>query len=214
MRNAVILAMILGFVACAESPTQAVDSAPPLSAALAPAGHGPVVGSASGSGHSLCTDDGAVCNSQPGDDALRTFSVTAQLHADGTVRGKAQVNNRGRPLAWKADVECMLFRSASDKPNQVWMFGTLTSGYGQASDSPTPFPYVEGARVLFAVEDNGEGSSATPDRLVGFATVPEGQYQALCPVFNQQIEPFPLDGFFGAFSFAPIRGNIQVRSPN
>ena len=214
MRNAVILAMIVGFVACAESPMQVVDSEPPLSAAFAPGGHGPVVGSASGSGHSLCTDDGSSCNSEPGDDVLRTFSFNAKLLADGTARGKAQFNNRGRPQAWKADVECVLFRSASGQPNQVWMFGTLTSGYGQASDSPGPFPYVEGARVLFAVEDNGEGSQATPDRIVGFATVPEGQYQAFCPLFNQQIEPFPLDGFFGAFSFATIRGNIQVRPPS
>lgn len=169
--------------------------------------------SASGSGHALCTDDGAVCYSQPGDDALRTFSFNAQLRADGSVRGKAQFNNRGRPQAWKADIQCMLFRSASGKANQVWMMGTLTEGYGQASDSPAPFPYVEGARVLFAVEDNGEGSQATPDRMVGFATVPEGNYQALCPAFNQQIEPFPLDGFFSAFSFAAIRGNVQVRPP-
>ena len=123
--------------------------------------------------------------------------------------------------ALAADVECMLFRSAAGQPNQVWMFGTLTSGYGQASDAPgAGGPYVEGARVLFAVEDNGEGSQAAPDRIVGFATVPEGQFQFLCPVFNQQIDPFPpagpfsLDAFFAGFSFEAIRGNIQVRSPN
>ncbi len=213
MRNVIILAMVLGVAACTESPTRVVDSTPLLSGAMDQGGHGPVVGRATGSGHALCTEDGAVCNSQPGDEALRTFTVNARIHADGTVRGTAKFNNRGRPQAWDADVECMLFRSAAGQPNQVWMFGTLTRGYGQASDSPGAFPYVEGARVLFAVEDNGEGNGATPDRLVGFATVPEGQFQAFCPLFNQQIEPFPLDGFFAAFSFAPIRGNIQVSAP-
>jgi len=213
MRNVAIFAMILGVVACTESPTRVVDSTPLPSGALDAASHGPVVGSASGSGHALCTDDGSVCNSEPEDDALRTFTFTAQLHEDGAVRGKAQFNSRGRIQAWDVDIGCMLFRSAEGKPNQVWMLGTLTRGYGQASDSPGPLPYVEGARVLFAVEDNGEGSQTTPDRIVGFGTVPEANYQGLCPLFNQQIEPFPLDGFFGAFSFAPIRGNIQVRSP-
>ena len=68
--------------------------------------------------------------------------------------------------------------------------------------------------MLFAAEDNGEGGGATPDRVVGLATAPEASYQAFCPLFNQQIEPFPLDGFFAVYSFEAIRGNIQVRPPS
>jgi hypothetical protein len=94
------------------------------------------------------------------------------------------------------------------------MLGTLTRGYGQAPNL-AGLTYEVGTRVLFAVEDNGEGTAATaPDRLVGLAPLPEGQYQALCPLFNAQIEVLPFDGFMFAFGFDPIRGNVQVRPPS
>lgn len=202
------LTALAALAACTESPTEVADS-PPLFARVSA---GAVVATVTGSGHSLCSDDGVSCDSEEGDLALRTFSLTAQLYADGTARGKASFNNRGREQAWDADVGCVLFRPS--KPNQVWMLGTLTRGYGQAP-APGGLTYEEGARVLFAVEDNGEGSAATaPDRLVGLAPLPEEQYQALCPVFNAQVEALPFDFFMSAFGFDPIRGNIQVRPPS
>jgi hypothetical protein len=165
----------------------------------------------SGGGHALCSDDGTFCYSAEGDRAFRTFSFTAQVHEDGTARGKAQFNNRGRGQAWDADLECVYIRP--DKPNQAWIVGTLTRGYGQAP-VPSGIPYETGARVLFAVEDNGQGgTAAAPDRIMGFGTVPEGQYQAVC----NTPEVFPsaqLDFFMQLFGFNPIRGNIQVRPPS
>lgn len=205
-----LMTVVAALAACTDSPTAVADSAP-LFAKSANAG-GRVIASASGSGHALCSDDGATCDSQDGDLALRTFSFTAQLHEDGSARGKAQFNNRGREQAWDADIGCVLFRPS--KPNQVWMLGTLTRGYGQAPNV-AGLTYEVGTRVLFAVEDNGEGSAATaPDRLVGLAPLPEATYQGLCPVFNAQVEALPFDFFMSASGFEAIRGNVQVRPPS
>jgi len=202
-----LVAAVATLAACTESPTQVADATP--SFAMADAGS--VVASATGSGHALCTDDGVLCYSQDGDDVLRTFSFTARLHADGTARGVAQFNNRGRDLAWSADVECLYIRP--DKPNQAWIAGTLTRGHGQAV-SPSGIPYATGARVLFAVEDNGQGGTATaPDRILGFGTAPEQNYQLLCNA-PQFFPPEQLDLFMQVFGFNPIRGNIQVRPPS
>ena len=160
------LVTLAALAACTESPTQLADSSPLFANASA----GPVVATVTGSGHALCSDDGASCNSEEGDLELRTFTVSARVFANGTAAGKAQFNNRGRDQAWMADVECVLIRPS--KPNQAWMLGTLTSGYGQAP-APGGLVYEEGARVLFAVEDNGEGiGAAAPDRLVGMAPLP------------------------------------------
>ncbi|NNM32135.1 MAG: hypothetical protein HKO53_03675 [Gemmatimonadetes bacterium] len=227
MRSTLFLfTAVAALAACTDTPSQPADAGPNFETALNSTG--PVVGSASGSGHALCTPDGVDCRGEvggqgllerypgleQGDLALRTFSFTAQLRADGTTRGKAQFDNRGREQAWDADVECMLFRTGAGQPNQVWMLARLTRGYGQAP-VPSGVPYAVGTGVLFAVEDNGEGSQATgPDRIVGFATVPEPAYQFVCPLLNQQIEAIPnLDAFMAGFGFDPIRGNIQVRPP-
>lgn len=227
MRSTLFLATTVAtLAACTETPTRPADVELNFEPALSSVG--PVVGSARGSGHALCTPDGVDCRAEVGgqgllerypglehgDLALRTFSFSAQLGSDGNTRGKAQFNNRGREQAWDADVECMLFRTSAGKPNQVWMLARLTRGHGQAP-APSGIPYAEGVGVLFAVEDNGEGGQATgPDRMVGFATVPEAAYQAVCPLLNQQIEAIPgLDGFMADFGFAAIRGNIQVRPP-
>ena len=209
MRRIILsLTALAALAACSESPTEVADSAPVFAQASAAR----VVASVSGSGHALCSADGATCNSEEGDRALRTSSLSARLYADGTAHGNARFNNRGREQAWKADVECVLFRPS--KPNQVWMMGTLTHGYGQAP-SPSGIPYEVGTRVLFAVEDNGEGHAAVAlDRLVGFATVPEAQFQQLCPVFNAQIEVLPFDDFMAFFGFNATHGNIQVRPPS
>ena len=223
MRHTILLvAAVATLAACAESPTQMTD----LEVNFARSGnsHGRVVGSASGSGHSLCSPDGIDCRPEVGgetlterydlderDLALRTFSFNVELYADGTARGQAQYNNRGLNQAWDVDVECVYFRP--DKPNQAWMQGTLTRGYGQAA-SPGGIPYAPGARVSFAVEDNGEGPTATaPDRIIGFGTVSEGQYQNACTA-PESVPLGLLDFFMGSFGFDPIRGNIQVRAPS
>lgn len=198
--------------ACSESPTQVADSTPlaPPTPAFDGVSAAPVVATVTGSGHALCTDDGVLCNSEDGDHALRTFSFTAQAHADGTARGKAQFNNRGRSLAWDADIECVYIRP--DKPNQAWIAGTLTRGYGgETGLPPSGIPYAPGVRVLFGVEDNGEGGTATaPDRITGLGTAPETDYQVLCNA-PQFIPSAQLDFYMQLLGFNAIRGDIQVR---
>ncbi|HSG07515.1 MAG TPA: hypothetical protein VLA36_04105 [Longimicrobiales bacterium] len=208
MRRALFLVTAVAtLAACAESPTQVVDTTPLFTITSA----GPVVATATGSGHALCGDDGAFCYSTDEDRALRTFTFTAQVREDGSTRGKAEFNNRGRDQAWHADIECVYFRP--DKPNQAWIAGTLTRGYGQAP-APSGIPYAAGARVLFAVEDNGQGGTATaPDRIMGFGTIPEAQYQAVCN-FPEVFPSAQLEFFMQLFGFNPIRGDIQVRPPS
>lgn len=218
-----IVAAVATLAACSESPTQTTDQEPNF--AVSGNAHGRVVGSASGSGHSLCSPDGIDCRAEVDgetlterygvdekDLTLRTFSFTAQLLEDGTARGKAQWNNRGRDQSWDVDISCAVFNPIM--PNQAWFGGTLTRGYGQASDAPGGIPYEVGAEVVFAVEDNGEGSGADPDRIIGFGTTPPGFAGAVCAGFVPWGGPFGLSAFFEAANFEPIRGNIQVRPPS
>ena len=218
-----LVAAVATLAACSESPTRTIDYEPNF--AMGGNSHGRVVGSASGSGHSLCSPDGIDCraevdgqtlteryNLDEKDLTLRTFSFTAQLLEDGAARGKAKWDNRGRDQSWDVDVSCVYFRP--DKPNQAWLGGTLTRGYGQASDAPVGIPYAEGVRVVFAVEDNGEGSGAAPDRIIGFGTVSEGQYLSVCNDVVLAPPGFILDLIFEGSQFEPIRGNIQVRPPS
>lgn len=96
MRRALFLVTAVAtLAACAESPTQVVDTTPLFTITSA----GPVVATATGSGHALCGDDGAFCYSTDEDRALRTFTFTAQVREDGSTRGKAEFNNRGRDQA-------------------------------------------------------------------------------------------------------------------
>jgi hypothetical protein len=214
-----IVAAVATLAACTESPTQTADHEPNF--AKSENAQGRVVGSASGSGQSLCTPDGVDCRAevqgQPlterydvdeKDLTLRTFSFTAQLLEDGTARGKAQFNNRGRDHSWDLDISCVAFNLIV--PNQVWFGGTLTRGYGQA-DAPGGLPYEVGAEVMFAVEDNGEGSGADPDRIIGIGTTPPGFAGAVCAGF---VPWEGLSAFFEGANFDPIRGNIQVRPPS
>jgi len=208
MRSTLLLvAAVTTLAACDESPTRVADPTPLFAVASA----GPVVAAVTGSGHALCTDDGVTCDSEDGDQALRTFSFTAQVHEDGTASGKAQFFNRGQDLAWDADVECVYIRP--DKPNQAWIAGTLTRGHGQGG-APSGIPHAPGVRVSFGVEDNGEGATATaPDRITGLGTIPEEQYFVLCNA-PQFIPPDQLDFYMGYLGFDPIRGDIQVRPPS
>jgi len=206
-----LVAAAATLAACSESPTQVADSTPltPPTPAFDVVSAAPVVATVTGSGHALCTDDGTLCNSGADDDALRTFSFTAQLHEDGTALGKAHFNNRGRASAWDADIECVYIRP--DKPNQVWLAGTLTRGYGGETGQPSGIPNAPGVRVLFGVEDNGEGGTATaPDRITGLGTAPETDYQVLCNA-PQFIPSAQLDLYIQLLGFDAIRGDIQVR---
>jgi hypothetical protein len=94
--------------------------------------------SAAGSGH--VTIDGA----------NRTFSFTVERSADGTVRGELEIHARQNDAFGHLRIDCL--RRVG---NTVYASGRVT----QAS-----IPVV-GATGIFAVQDNGEGENAPPDRM-------------------------------------------------
>ncbi len=120
---------------------------------------------------------------------LRTFSFTAVTHKDGTVTGEAQLDNRGLPNTISGKFHLVL-DCAVISGNTAVISGTITN---------STVPSLEGDTGIFAVQDNGEGANASPDKisLVSFFTAGS----ANCRTFA-----------FGAFAIIPIEaGNIQVR---
>lgn len=137
---------------------------------------------------------------------LRTFSFTAVEHADGTVKGEAELNNRSYPvrLHWKND--CLKFEGG----NRAIVSGWITE---------SSIPELVGLPIVFGVEDNGEGRKADPDRITGADLLPEatdcndvtfGDF--VDQDGNQQTGLFVGDTRIQGDPLTPIEGgNIQVK---
>jgi hypothetical protein len=135
-----------------------------------------VVHSATGSGHLQVGGE------------LRTFSFTAVERSDGTVTGQAQNHNRLTGAAAHVEIDCL---------NVV---GNVAIVSGILSDTS----FFRDA--LFAVEDNGEGANASPDRITLLFTFVPGIFPPGTPV----CELFGPEDAAGALM--PIdEGNVQVR---
>lgn len=129
-----------------------------LTSALAAAAAG---GNPKASGHANLT---------VGDGQTRTFSFTAVQHADGTVTGQGQVNNPSFPIRLHFELDCLKF----DGDNRIIASGPVT----QSSDPDT---VAVGRIAVFAVEDNGEGVNAPPDRIT---TIPDYDPPKSCNDFS------------------------------
>jgi hypothetical protein len=128
--------------------------------------------SATGSGHLLSAGE------------LRSFSFSANRLPDGTVRGEAQINARSLDAFAHIAIDCLQITG-----NVAQMSGTVVH-----TSDPTVF--LPNEYVHFAVQDNGEGAAAPPDRISG---IPAD-------------EPFRCDGSHPlAPSRTVVRGNVQVR---
>lgn len=119
--------------------------------------------------------------------AFRNFAFTAREYSNDTVKGRMQLKNRASGVMLHAKLDCLE------------IFGQVAVMSGVATGSN--FPELEGAVVLFAVEDNGEGVNAPPDRIT--------------EVFLDEPPPIPglceLAGPPPEFLLAPIeKGNVQV----
>jgi hypothetical protein len=100
----------------------------------------------------------------------RTFSFTAVQNRDGTVTGQGQVNNPSFPIRTHFTIDCLKFGG----DNRVIASGPIT----QSSDPGT----IDVGRIaVFAVEDNGEGAKATPDRIT---TIPDYDPPKSCNEFS------------------------------
>ncbi len=118
-------------------------------------------GNPSASGHANLT---------VGDGQTRTFSFTAVRHMDGTVTGQGTVNNPSFPIRIHSEIDCLKF----DGDNRVIASGPIT----QSSDPDT---IAVGRIAVFAVEDNGEGVNASPDRIT---TIPDYDPPKSCNDFS------------------------------
>jgi hypothetical protein len=120
------------------------------------------------------------------DGAQRTFAVSAKKDTDGAASGLAQLVNEHGAYRLHAAIDCVAFHG-----NLAVLSGVTMRETG----------YDPGESVLFAVEDNGQGSDSPVDRItlayVGGPPVPN-----LCE----------LAGIPPASLFLSVeRGNIDVR---
>ncbi len=109
-------------------------------------------------------------NLSVGDGQTRTFSFTAVQHPDGTVTGQAQVKNPSFPIRVHFAIDCLEFHGG----NRVVASGPVTH-------SSDPGTIAVGRISVFAVEDNGEGANAAPDRIT---TIPDYAPPKSCHDFS------------------------------
>jgi hypothetical protein len=141
--------------------------------AASAAGSGP---SATGSGH--FSEGGA----------LRTFSFSAITHADGTVSGNAEINNRGIPNT-TAGTSHIAIDCLQVVGNTAYVSGTITD---------STVPGLVGDSGVFSVQDNGEGSNSPPD-LISLAS-----FYLPFPQLCQVVHPAP--------TISIDAGNVQIHS--
>ena len=82
---------------------------------------------------------------------LNTHSFTAQIDADGNVKGQAEFQLRYIDATVHAEVNCLEVVG-----NDAWIGGTITR-------SSNPAVVGLGLDILFRVQDNGEGNASPPD---------------------------------------------------
>lgn len=196
-RTVGLWAMMVFVAACVDSPTE-----PPSldgNVMFGVVGSNPVVGSVTGSGHGPCAPSPTKCLA-PG--PLRTFSFSAQVRADGSVSGIAQVKNRATGLRGKMNIECVNF--FGENQNRAWIIGTVTQSNMEASPV--------GLRVGFGVSDNGEGQGVDVDQVTGVGPGPQFFIDFVCD--PDEGADAQLDFFFdNVFGFDIGNGNVQVRAP-
>jgi hypothetical protein len=83
--------------------------------------------------------------------ARETIAFTAHLDAAGVAKGQAEFQLRDQNLTFHVDVDCLSVSGVN-----AWIAGVITT----SSD-----PSRVGQRVLWQVQDNGEGGAAPPDRV-------------------------------------------------
>ena len=82
---------------------------------------------------------------------LNTHAFTAQIDADGNVKGQASFQLRYIHTTIHAEVNCLAVVG-----NDAWIGGTVTR-------SSNPAVVGVGLNILFRVQDNGEGDAAPRD---------------------------------------------------
>jgi hypothetical protein len=84
-------------------------------------------------------------------DSLETIAFTAQIDATGAVNGQAEFQLRDQSLTFHVVVDCLQVSGVN-----AWISGLIST----SSD-----PARVGQRVLWQVQDNGQGNAASPDQV-------------------------------------------------
>jgi len=84
-------------------------------------------------------------------DSLDTIAFTAQIDAAGAVKGQAEFQLRDQSLTFHVVVDCLQVSGVN-----AWISGLIST-----SNDPARV----GQRVLWQVQDNGEGNAASPDQV-------------------------------------------------
>jgi len=126
---------------------------------------------------------------------LNTHTFTAQIDADGTVKGQAEFQLRYIDTTIHAEVNCLAVVG-----NDAWIGGTITR-------SSNPAVVGLGLGILFHVEDNGEGDA--PQR-----SGPHGQHRRGPPDMTSQlvwgaVPPCDTTPPLGLIEWT--NGNVQVK---
>ena len=155
----------------------------------------------------ILAEDAGVVHSASGSgqahffDPFRTFEFNAVERSDGSVSGQVQLQARSTPdrhdtRGVHVEVDCL---------NVIGNLA-IVSGIITKSSADPGSPGALGNVAVFAVEDNGEGASAAPDRItLLFTFIPE--------IFPPGT---PLCELLGPADAAPLlmpieHGNVQVR---
>ena len=103
--------------------------------------------------------------------SLETIAFTAQIDAAGDVKGQAEFQLRDLSLTFHVVVDCLQVSGVN-----AWISGLIST-----SNDPT----LVGQRVLWQVQDNGEGDASSPDQVslpVQFNPTAPCQSQATLPL--------------------------------
>ena len=82
---------------------------------------------------------------------LNSHAFTAQIDANGEVKGQAEFQLRYIDTTVHAEIDCLAVVG-----NEAWIGGTVTRSSNPAQVGP-------GLQILFRVQDNGEGFANPPD---------------------------------------------------
>lgn len=134
----------------------------------------------------------------PGDDHYRTFSFNATMR-DGTVSGEFELQNHGdgQVVDLHGDVTCFTIDG-----DQAWMGGTVEIGFVD----PGPLPPEDQYDVIWAVEDNGQGMNADPDRITEMTGATGAGYADAQEWCDEMDDPEPL----GLVWQEVENGNIRI----
>lgn len=115
---------------------------------------------------------------------VSTFVFNAVEFEDGTVTGHLVYNWRLGSIYQEMEIDCMRIAG-----NRATLSGVITTIRGDNSSYPF---IVEGSRVSFTIEDNGNGVSGGPDKISDFIY---GNTASCANYWNPYI---------------PIKGNISI----